>query len=59
MLPKDIILDEIGVLLSDINKFIEIQTIAVNGLPYCYIVYVGSKDFVLMSEQDQIEYIVK
>lgn len=52
-------LDEIGILLSGIDKFIEVQTIVVNGLPHCQIVYVGNEDFVQMSEEDQIQFITK
>lgn len=46
VLPKETILDELGILFFDSNKFVEIQTIVVNGLPSCLIVYVGSSNFV-------------
>ena len=59
ILPKDIILDEIGILLAPVNKFIEIETIVANGIPLCLVVYVGTKEFVLISDQEQIEFVVK
>ena len=52
-------MDEIGVLFADVNKYIEIQSIVVNGKLMYYFVYVGDKDFVLLTEQEQIGFIVK
>lgn len=43
ILPKDTVLDEIGVMLSGINKFIEVETIVANGATLCTVIYLGSK----------------
>lgn len=59
ILPKDTILDEIGLILANTAKFVEVETIVANGASICLFVYVGSKEFVLLSEAEQIEFVAK
>ena len=49
ILPKDTVLDEIGFILSSVSKFVEVETIVANGGTLCIVVYIGSKEFVLIS----------